>query len=167
MLHDKIRKGELNLAGVGAAQSQVARIPLGPSEPLSVVANPRLRLPNLTEMSIEQACSLPLVLGVGQLSIHQNFALAARARAIFLAPIIEVGSLTLAIAMVRNAPLSTILPASSVSKDVDAGLLVTVPISRDEVPGALSIIFSADRSLSDAERTILQELVSVFKSGHP
>lgn len=164
VLHDRIKAGLLNLAIVGAAQPQMARIPLGASEPLSVVANPRLRLPNLTEMSLEDVCKLPLVLGARQLSIHQNFAEAAKARRLHLRPVIEVGSLALAIAIVRNAALCTILPASSVQKDVEAGLLVTIPIGRNEVTGALSIIFSADRSLSEAERTIVQTLVEVF--GH-
>jgi DNA-binding transcriptional LysR family regulator len=162
VLHDKIKAGDLHLAVVGAPQSQVARISLGPSEPLSVVANPRLALPDVREMSLEDACRLPLVLGVGQLSVHQNFAQAAKARNINVAPVVEVGSLALAIAMVRIAPLCTVLPASSVRKDVEAGLLVTIPISPDEVLGALSIIFSVDRSLSEAERVIVQELVNIF-----
>lgn len=164
VLHDKIKAGELNLAVVGVVQSQVARISLGASEPLSVVANPQLLLPNMTEMGLLEVCRLPLVLGIRQLSIHQNFALAAKARNIHITPAVEVGSLALAIAMVRNAPLCTVLPASSVRKDVDAGLLVTVPINRNEVAGTLSIIFSADRSLSDAERLIVQELLNSFKS---
>jgi DNA-binding transcriptional LysR family regulator len=162
VLHERVKAGLLNLAVVGAAQPQVARIPLGASEPLSVVANPQLRLPDQNEISLEDACKLPLVLGARQLSIHQNFADAAKARHLPLKPVIEVGSLALAIAIIRSAPLCTILPASSVQKDVEAGLLVTIPISRNEVPGALSIIFSADRSLSEAERTIVQTLVDVF-----
>jgi DNA-binding transcriptional LysR family regulator len=165
VLHDRIRAGELNIAIVGAAQPQVARISLGSSEALSVVANPQLRLPDVKEMTLDEVCRLPLVLGVRQLSIHQNVALAAKARNIHLAAVIEVGSLALAIAMVRNAPLCTVLPASSVRKDLMARTLVAVPINRDEVPGALSIIFSADRSLSDAERVIVQELVNIFKEG--
>ncbi|WP_018897766.1 LysR family transcriptional regulator [Rhizobium sp. 2MFCol3.1] len=164
-LHEKIRAGELNLAIVGAAQAQASRISLGPSEPLSVVAHPSVSLPNRHEMSVAEVCGLPLVLGAGQLSIHQIFAQAAKARKISITPVIEVGSLALAIAMVRSSRLCTVLPASSVRKDVEAGLLATVPIRRDEVPGALSIIFSSDRALSDAERTIIQELVRAFKSG--
>ncbi|MDS7594263.1 LysR family transcriptional regulator [Agrobacterium tumefaciens] len=163
-LHEKVRAGELNLAIVGAAQAQASRISLGRSEPLSVVAHPSVSLPNRHEMSVAEVCGLPLVLGAEQLSIHQIFAQAAKARKISITPVIEVGSLALAIAMVRSSRLCTVLPASSVRKDVEAGLLATVPIRRDEVPGALSIIFSSDRALSDAERTIIQELVRIFKS---
>jgi DNA-binding transcriptional LysR family regulator len=164
ILHDKIRAGELNLAIVGAAQSQVARISLGPSEPLSVVANPLIQFDNMSEMSLAEVCKLPLVLGPRHLSIHQNFARAAQARKLQLIPVVEVGSLALAIAMVRTAKLCTVLPSSSVRKDVEAGLLVAVPISNEDLSGKLSVIFSVNRSLSVAERIIIQELVHVFKA---
>ena len=164
VLHDKVRAGELNLAIVGAVQSQVARISLGPSEPLSVVANPLVQLDNMDEISLTEVCKLPLVLGTRHLSIHQKFAQSAQARKLRLTPVVEVASLALAIAMVRTAKLCTVLPASSVRKDVEAGLLVTIPISNEDLSGRLSVIFSANRSLSEAERVIVQELVHVFRA---
>jgi DNA-binding transcriptional LysR family regulator len=76
---------------------------------------------------------------------------------------VEVGSLALAIAMVRRAPLCTILPASSVRQDIEAGDLVAVPINQEELSGALSLIFSVERELSEAERAIVQEFIRVFR----
>lgn len=164
-LHEMVRAGDLNLAVVGMVNAQVARIRLGPSEPLSVIGNRSINFGGRKVLGLEDVCALPLVLGKRHLSIHQSFAEAARARSLHLRPVIEVGSLALAIAMVRQAPLCTILPASSVRQDIEAGNLVAVPINQDELSGGLSVIFSVDRSLSEAERAIVQGFVRVFRPG--
>ena len=164
-LHEMVRAGDLNLAVVGVVNAQVARIRLGPSEPLSVIGNRSMDFGGRKVLGLEDVCALPLVLGKRHLSIHQSFAEAARAKSLHLRPVIEVGSLALAIAMVRQAPLCTILPASSVRQDIEAGNLIAVPINQDELSGGLSVIFSAERSLSEAERTIVQEFVRVFRPG--
>ncbi len=161
-LHDKVRHGELNLAVVGVVQPQFARVLLGASEPLSVVANPRFDLGARSEIDLADVCELPLVLGARHLSIHQTFAAAAHARNLVAHSKIEVGSLALAIALVRRASLCTILPASSVQKDLETGRLIAVKINQAEISGTLSIIFSADRELSAAERTVMKSLVDVF-----
>ena len=163
VLHEKVKSGDLHLAIVGSAEPQVARIPLGPTEALSVVARPDFPFPEGEELALEQVCSLPMVLGVRHLSIHQSLMQVARARNCALNPVIEVGSLALAIAIVRHAPLCTVLPASSVRKDVGAGLLKARRIRRDEIPGALSVIFSASRSLSEPERLLIQAFQQMFK----
>ncbi|MGV8854691.1 MAG: LysR substrate-binding domain-containing protein [Devosia sp.] len=164
-LHERVRAGELNLAIVGVVSSQVARIGLGPSEPLSVIAHPSISFGGRSTLGLEEVCALPLVLGPRHLSIHQSVADAAQQRSLRLHSVIEVGSLPLAIAMVRQAPLCTVLPASSVRQDIEAGNLVAIPINQHELSGALSIIFSAERALSDAERTIVQECLRVFRPG--
>ncbi len=164
VLHDKVRAGELNLAIVGMVKPRFARISLGPSEPLSVVANPAIDLGEEAEISLEAVCRLPLVLGTKFLSIHQTLVEAMSERNLQLAPAFEVGSLALAIAMVRRAPLCTVLPASSVRQDLKAGTLIARPIRHDELAGRLSVIFAADRTLSSAERTIVQELITVFRA---
>ena len=163
VLHERVRAGDLNLAVVGVVNSQVARIRLGPMEPLAIIAHPSVNLGGRKELRLEDVVALPLVLGRHHLSIHQSFADAAHQRSLRLRPVIEVGSLALAIAMVRKAPLCTILPASSVRQDIAAGNLQVVPIRQDELSGALSLIFSAERELSEAERTIVQEFTRVFR----
>lgn len=163
VLHERVRSGDLNLAVVGMVHAQVARIRLGPTEALCVIGNPAINFGGRKELGLEEVVALPLVLGRHHLSIHQSFADAARERSLRVRPVIEVGSLALAIAMVRQAPLCTILPASSVRADIEADNLVAVPIRVEEVSGALSVIFSADRELSEAERIIVQEFVRVFK----
>lgn len=163
ILHEKVKSGDLHLAIVGSAEPQVARIPLGPTEALSVVARPDFAFPEGEEITLEQVCGLPMALGVRHLSIHQSLMQVARARNYSLSPVIEVGSLALAIAIVRHSTLCTVLPASSVRKDVRAGLLKARKIRRDEVPGALSIIFSANRSLSEPERLLIQAFQKMFR----
>jgi DNA-binding transcriptional LysR family regulator len=166
VLHERVRAGDLNLAVVGVVNTQVARIRLGPMESLSVICNPAINLAGRKDLRLEDVVTLPLVLGRHHLSIHQSFAEAARLRSLRINPVVEVGSLALAIAMVRKAPLCTVLPASSVRQDVALGNLQVVPIRQDELSGALSLIFSAERELSEAERTIVQEFTRVFRPGH-
>jgi DNA-binding transcriptional LysR family regulator len=64
--------------------------------------------------------------------------------------------------MVRRAPICTVLPASSVRQDLAMGRLRARPISEDVISGNLAVIFSGERTLSDAERSIVQELVAAF-----
>ncbi|MGO7151842.1 LysR family transcriptional regulator [Rhizobium leguminosarum] len=161
-LHDQVRAGELNLAIVGAVQTQMTRIHLGPSERLSVVANPALDLAGRTEIPLAEVCGFPLVLGIKHLSIHQAFMAAASARHLRVEPVMDVGSLPLAIAMVRRLPVCTVLPVSSVQQDIDSGRLTAAPITEDVIAGNLSVIFSGERTLSEAERTMIQSLAAVF-----
>ena len=162
VLNDLVHSGALNLAIVGVAGTKVGKIALGPSEPLSVVANPAIDLGDKQALTLEDVCQLPLVMGSRHLSIHQSIMAAARARNLRLQPVVEAGSLPLAIAMARRAPLCTILPASSVRRDVAEGRLKTVPIAAEDISGQLSVIFSMDRALSAAERAIIQVLVAAF-----
>ncbi|MEJ1158299.1 LysR family transcriptional regulator [Prosthecomicrobium sp. N25] len=161
-LHESVRAGELNLALVGSVQPRMARILLGRSERLSLVANPALGLGARQAIPLAEACALPLVLGTRQLSIHRLFMDAAEARHLPVSTVMEVGSLPLAIAMVRRAPICTVLPLSSVEQDVRDGRLTATPIAEDLVPGKLAVIFSPERSLSVAERAIIAALVAAF-----
>ncbi|WP_176086491.1 LysR family transcriptional regulator [Martelella sp. HB161492] len=161
-LNERVRSGTLNLAIVGMAGPKVGRIALGPSEPLSVIANPAINLGDGPTLTLEAVCRLPLVMGSRHLSIHQTVMAAVRARHLRLQPAVEVGSLPLAIAMARRAPLCTVLPASSVRRDVAEGRLKTMPIAAEDISGQLSVIFSMDRALSTAERAIIQALIASF-----
>jgi molybdate transport repressor ModE-like protein len=161
-LHDRVKAGELNLAIVGTVQGQMARVFLGRSERLSVIANPALDLGGHHEILLADACKLPMVLGQRHLSIHQAFVEAAALQHIKVQPVMEVGSLPLAIALVRKAPICTILPISSVQQDVAQGRLIAAAIVEDVISGNLSVIFSAERTLSEAEREIIQSLIAAF-----
>lgn len=161
-LHESVKAGQLNLAVVGAPQSHLGRIVLGRSERLSLIANPALGLGDRGEITLAEVCALPLVLGPRELSIHQLFLEAARSRRLPVSPVMEVGSLPLAIALVRRAPICTVLPVSSVQQDVNDGRLTATAIAEDVVTGKLSVIFSPERSLSVAERAIVTALVGVF-----
>jgi molybdate transport repressor ModE-like protein len=162
-LHDQVRSGQLNLAVVDAVQAQMARVSLGRSERLSLVANPGLDLGGRTEISFDEACALPLVLSAEYLSIHQALVAAAEARHLRIDMVMEVGSLPLAIAMVRKAPICTVLPLSSVKRDVEQGRLTACTITEDVISSSLSVIFSGKRTLSEVERSIIQELVAAFR----
>lgn len=161
-LHDRVKAGDLQLALVGTVQPQMARIYLGRSENLSVVAHPDVELGAESEITLARACLLPLVLGARQIGIHQDFVRAAARQNLKVQSVMEVGSLPLAIAMVREAPICTVLPASSVREDVLGGRLRVVPIAQEGISGGLSVIFSGERSRSNAERQVIQALVTAF-----
>jgi molybdate transport repressor ModE-like protein len=166
-LHESVRAGQLNLAVVGAPLSHLGRITLGRSERLSLIANPALGLEGRREITLADVCALPLVLGPRELSIHQLFLEAVRSRRLPVSPVMEVGSLPLAIAMVRRAPICTVLPLSSVQQDVQDGRLTATAIAEDVITGKLSVIFSPERTLSVAERAIVTALVAVFGKPAP
>jgi hypothetical protein len=51
---------------------------------------------------------------------------------------------------------------SSVQQDIGSGRLTAASITEDVIAGNLSVIFSGERTLSEAERTMIQSLVAVF-----
>lgn len=163
-LHEAIRAGELNLAVVGSVVPSFARVKLGPSEQLSVVANPSFKLGGHTDIPLSEACALPLVLGAQFLSIHAAFADAAAELRLHINQVVEAGSLPLAISMVRRAPLCTVLPASSVRHDVAQGRLTSTPIAERLSTGNLAVIFSGQRELSELERAAVRALAGAFSA---
>jgi DNA-binding transcriptional LysR family regulator len=161
-LHEAIGSGELNLAVVGSVEGSFARVMLGKSEHLSVVANPALGLAGRPNIALSEACALPLVLGPQFLTIHAAFANAAAERRLHINQVIEAGSIPLAISMTRRAPLCTVLPASSVRNDVAAGRLTVTPIAERLSIGNLAVIFSGERELSEIERAAVRALATAF-----
>ncbi len=167
VLNERVRSGTLNLAIVGIPGPKVGRIVLGPGEPLAVAANPAVELGDRSALTLEELCDLPLVMGSRHLSIHQSVMAAVRARHLRLRSVIEVGSLPLAIAIARRIPVCTVLPASSVRRDVEEGWLKVLPIAAENISGQISVIFSMDRALSTAERAIIQALIASFAGDPP
>lgn len=161
-LHDAVRAGELNLAVVGSVLNTFPRIPLGASEPLSLIANPALGFGCRHAVTLKEAAATPLALGPGQLSIHDLFIRAAEKRRIVVNQTMEVGSLPLAIAMARGMTLGTVLPASSVQPDIKQRRLTASLISDAPEPGSLAVIFSGERSLSDIEKALVRALTLAF-----
>lgn len=163
-LFDMVRSGEVHLAIIPADHAKFARLPLGRSEPLSIVANPALHLAGRQSITLAEACALPMVLGPNHLSIHRTFIEIAEASRLRVVPVMEMESLPLIIALVRRANLCTVLPASGVRDDVRAGSLTATAIAGADIPDKLSVIFSNSRPLSEGERQLVRALMLAFKS---
>jgi len=163
-LHDAVRSGDLNLAVVGSVIGTMPRVKLGPSELLSIIAHPSLGLGGRKKISLAEACALPLVLGPRFLSIHAAFATAAADLRLPVNQVVEAGSIPIAIAMARRSPLCTVLPASSVRRDVAEKRLTSTPIAEGLSAGNLSVIFSGERELWPVERAAVRALAAVFKA---
>ncbi|CAN5344339.1 hypothetical protein BH10PSE9_BH10PSE9_00480 [soil metagenome] len=161
-LHEAVRAGELNLAVVSRAQPEIARILLGPSERLSVVANRALGLAGRSEIGLEELCTLPLLLAPKQLSMHRAIMAAAGERHLRPATVMEIGSVPLAIALVRRAALCTVLPASAVRPYLKGGQLTATAIKEAVSPRSLVAIFSSEGSLSPLEREVVNCLRAAF-----
>jgi molybdate transport repressor ModE-like protein len=161
-LHEAVRAGELNLAVVSRAQPQIARIHLGSSERLSLVANRAVGLEGRSEIGLEELCALPLVLAPNHLSMHRAIMAAASERHLKPATIMEIGSVPLVIAMVRREELCTVLPASAVRQYLRDRHLTATPIKEAVSPRSLVAIFSSERSLSRLEREIVNCLRAAF-----
>ncbi|MGV3490060.1 MAG: LysR family transcriptional regulator [Devosia sp.] len=162
-LHEQVRVGELNLAIAGGIESQVSRIPLGSTEPLSLIANPELWPAMGATASLAQIAEMPLVIGPRHLSIHRMFLDAAQRLGLRPNIAAEVGSLPLAIALVRRGRLATILPASTVRQDLQSGTLIAATISDPLESRGLFALFSAERELSEPERALIRRLAQEFE----
>ena len=158
-LQERIRRGTLDLGIISIRSRQMARFDLGSSEALAFVANPRSALaPRGQALDFEALARLPLVLPTAQFGLRQLIDDAGRARGIKLHPVIEVDSLSMCLALVRESRLGTILPPSDVGRLVEAGELTLHPIQRPRVVRTLQIIYSTDRALSEPERDLVRLL---------
>jgi DNA-binding transcriptional LysR family regulator len=94
--------------------------------------------------------------------MHRAIMTAAREHHFRPATVMEIGSLPLAIAMVRRAALCTVLPASAVRPYLDRRQLTASAIAEAVSPRSLMAIFSSERSLTRLEREIVNCLRAAF-----
>ncbi|WP_176086861.1 LysR family transcriptional regulator [Martelella sp. HB161492] len=167
-LHQGVSRKMLNFAIVGKVQPQMARISIGRSEELMLVANPRLGLGGRKQIALAEICRLPLILAPRNLSMHAATIEAAGSQNLTMESVLEIGSVPLVIAMLREAPYCTILPSSSVRADLNAGRVTATPIVEQFGLRHLMLIYSTERSLSDIERALVEHLRAAFheRSSH-
>lgn len=166
-LHAAVKADKINLGVVTNAQGHFPRVQLGLTEPLCIVANPHLGLSGQKTISLGDAVQLPLILAPEDLSIHAVFRDAAAGLRMAVNTVIEVGSLPLVIALARLSAVATVLPASSVRADIEAGRLTATLITELLGSGSLSVIFSGERTLSDIERGVIRALSDEFLPRKP
>ncbi|WP_319531802.1 LysR substrate-binding domain-containing protein [uncultured Cohaesibacter sp.] len=162
-LHQDVSNKVLNFAIVGNAQPQMARISIGKSEKLSLVANKSLGLEAIKRISLSEISQLPLILAPRNLSMHAAALQEAANQKLTLKSVLEIGSVPLLIAMLRQAPLCTILPASAVRADLANGTVTATPVVEEFGQRQLLLIYSTERTLSNLERSLISFLREAFQ----
>jgi LysR family transcriptional regulator, nitrogen assimilation regulatory protein len=160
-LQDWVLRGKVGLSIVETGPPQVPRFPLGGSEDLALIVNPRFRMVAAGNVQFSDLEKLPLALPTSRFGLRQLLDSAARSQRVELRPLMEIDALSMLIAILRQQPMCTILPRSAVRRELDSGELTAHPIVGPCVARRLFVIYSGERSLTVLERTF----VSLLKVG--
>jgi LysR family nitrogen assimilation transcriptional regulator len=151
-LQDWVLRGRVGLAIVETGPPQLPRLPLGASEDLAVICDPRHALLPPGRVAFADLVKTPLALPTSQFGLRQLLDDAARSQRINLKPVMEIDALAMLITLMRHEPIATVLPVSAVRRELDAGELCAHPIVSPSVARRLFVIYSADRALTEPER---------------
>ena len=158
ILQDWVVRGVVGIAIVETSLPQMARLELGSSEALAVIADPRHNVLPAEPVRLAQLADLPLALPTARFGLRHLLDAAAQERGFAIKPQLEIDALTMMAAVLAREPLCTVLPPSAVRRELAAGDLVAHPIIEPEIARRLFMIFSGDRSLTEAERDLVQTL---------
>ncbi len=166
ILQKRISQGTLDLGIVTTRSPRMARFDLGSSEELALIANVSYNLlPEAGPIPIERLAHLPLVLPTAGFGIRQRIDSVCHQHGISIRPAIEVDSLSMCVALIRESALCTILPPSDLDKEIRSGEFVFRHLT-PKLVRTVQIIYSAKRALTQAERDLI-ELLRIELQGRP
>ncbi len=154
-------KGMVGIAIVDTGLLHMPRLSLSTPERLAAIAHPRHALLAEGPVALAMLTNVPLALPGTLFGLRQMLDAAARERGLSISPHIEIDGLAMLIAVLNREPMCTVLPPSAVQRELECGELVAHPIVDPEISRKLFVIYSADRSLTEAER----DLVSALQEG--
>jgi DNA-binding transcriptional LysR family regulator len=160
-LQSWVMHGQVGLAIVETALPQLPRIPLDATEDLAVISDPRHVLFAPGSVTFTELARAPIILPTAVSGLRQLVDSASRAHGIEIRPRDEVNSLAMLITLLGLEPVCTVLPPSAVRRELEAGDLVAHPITEPVLQRRLYVIYSGERSLTEAER----EFVSLLREG--
>ncbi len=102
--------------------------------------------------------TLKLALPTSRFGLRQLLETAVEERGLRLTPAIEIDSLPMAVAILARLPICTVLPPSAVEREIASGDLVAHQIVEPTIARRLFVIYSGERTLSEAERTLVNTL---------
>jgi LysR family nitrogen assimilation transcriptional regulator len=164
-LQDWVVRGVVGVAIVETSLPQMARLALGSSEGLAAIADPRHGLLPPGPVRLSDLAQLPLALPTTRFGLRQLLDAAAQDRGISIRPRIEIDALAMMAAVLQRQPMCTILPPSAVRRELATGELVAHPITEPTIERRLYMIYSADRSLTEPERELVQMLRARLADG--
>jgi DNA-binding transcriptional LysR family regulator len=157
-LQNWVLRGRVGLAIVETALSQMPRLALDANEELVVIADPRHGLLPPGPVRLADLAKVPLALPTALFGLRQLLDAAAREVGVEIRPKHEIDALTMLIALLAREPIATVLPASAVRPEILSRELSAHPIIEPTIHRRLFVIYSADRSLTPAERDLVKLL---------
>jgi LysR family transcriptional regulator, nitrogen assimilation regulatory protein len=157
-LQDWLIRGLIGVAIVETTLPHMPRLPLGSSEGLAAIAHPSHQLLPLGPVRLAELAKLKLALPTYRFGLRQLLENAAFERGFRIQPAMEIDALPMAVALLARLPVCTVLPASAVAQEIERGDLVARPIIDPTIARRLYVIYSGERALSDAERSLVNIL---------
>jgi LysR family nitrogen assimilation transcriptional regulator len=157
-LQDWVVGGLVNVAVVETTLPHMPRLPLGSSEGLAAIAHAKHQLLPRGPVKLADLARQKLVLPTARFGLRNLFDDAARTRELRIRPFMEINALPMAVSLLHRLPVCTVLPASAVKRQIDAGDLVAHSIVDPAISRRLYVIYSGERSLSEPERALVKTL---------
>ncbi|WP_412065948.1 LysR family transcriptional regulator [Rhizobium sp. SYY.PMSO] len=164
VLHRGVQTGQFNIAIVGRIDPQVGSLPIGRSEDVVLIVNKKAHFrPKTDRVTADELRNVPLILAPTQLTMHQTLLTALAKSTVQLEPVMRLGSVPLIVSVLRRSPLGTILPASVMIKEIQAGIVEVFPLDHLVPPRRLWAIFSTSDTLNDTERALIGHIKEAFQ----
>jgi DNA-binding transcriptional LysR family regulator len=157
-LQDWVIRGLVGVAIVETTLPHMPRLPLGSSEGLAAIAHPAHRLLPPGPVRLADLAQLKLALPTNRFGLRQLLESAAAERDLRIAPVMEVDALPMAVSLLARLPVCTVLPVSAVAREIERGDLLAHPIIEPQIARRLYVIYSGERTLSEAERGLVNIL---------
>jgi LysR family transcriptional regulator, nitrogen assimilation regulatory protein len=141
-------------------------LPLGSSEGLAAIAHRSHRLLPSGPVRLADLVQLKLALPTNRFGLRQLLENAAFERDLKIMPTMEIDALPMAVSLLARLPVCTVLPASAVAREIDGGDLVAHPIIEPTIARRLYVIYSGERTLSEAERGLVNILRRKLSESH-
>ncbi|MGD9921173.1 MAG: LysR family transcriptional regulator [Pseudorhodoplanes sp.] len=155
-LHKLINSGVINLALVETVMPHSSRIDLRSRDPLGLVTSSEAPFLPSGDVAFASIAEIPLLLPSREFGIRRLLDEAAGKAGVRLRIQAEVNSLMMALAMIGDGRCATVMPYATVRKAVSEGEMQFRKLVEPEVWRKLSVIYSAERSLTEIERSLVR-----------
>lgn len=157
-LQDWVIRGLVGVAIVETALPHMPRLPLGSSENLAAISHPAQNVLPPGPVRLSELTQLKLALPTTRFGLRQLLENAAGERNLRIQPFMEVDALPMAVSLLAQLPVCTVLPPSAVAREIASGALLAHPIIEPTIARRLYVIYSGERALSAPERGLVNAL---------
>jgi DNA-binding transcriptional LysR family regulator len=157
-LQDWVMRGLVGVAIVETGLPHMPRLPLGSSENLAAVAHAGRQVLPPGPVKFADLLHVPLALPTSRFGLRQLLETAAEERGLKIEPFMEIDALTMAATVLARCAACMVLPPSAVQRELAQGELTVHPIVDPVISRRLFVIYSAERSLTEPERDLVNTL---------